>query len=365
MKRTWAVWAASILLAALLLARQSASAAGDIYFVALEGSILPVTEEDMPFWSRGHLYISTAIFTGSYRDSLGISAIHNTARRLMILEKDRRAILFDLDNDMAQDGTDGTVFTPGALERGGRVFLPASVVAEFFGLQYSVTQVSHGYLLWIRQADFGISATAFANAAAYNMEERYAAYLKSLQSAQPEPSPPSPPAADRGEIRLWLSAGERTASLLDALQRAGGWATFFCTAEFMENDPTLLRRIIAEGHGIGLLAEDASPEALRRGSDALWQATFSRTRLVLVLDKGQDLAALELLGWRCLQAQVDRSGYRLETASHAAAALERVMQRGRNVSLWLDDTAGEGGLRAFVSAAAAAGYHCRAQRETG
>ena len=67
------------LLFCLLLVLQLAlpvRAAGSVYFVAAEASVLPLTDATMPFWSGGYLYVPASVFTGF--DS---SIINNTAKK--------------------------------------------------------------------------------------------------------------------------------------------------------------------------------------------------------------------------------------------------------------------------------------------
>ena len=134
MRKRWAMG----LLCCLLLFQLAfpAKAAGSVYFVAAEESVLPVTDATMPFWANGYLYVPASVFT-----NLGISVINNTAKKMTVLEKDRRAMLFDWAKGAAQDSS-GSLFTPGVIQSGGLVFVPASTVANFFGLQYSVTDVT-------------------------------------------------------------------------------------------------------------------------------------------------------------------------------------------------------------------------------
>lgn len=190
MKKRWAMG----LLCCLLLFQLAfpAKAAGSVYFVAAEESVLPVTDATMPFWANGYLYVPASVFT-----NLGISVINNTAKKMTVLEKDRRAMLFDWAKGTAQDSS-GSLFTPGVIQSGGLVFVPASTVANFFGLQYSVTDVTNGYLVWLRSPDFGMSAKDFANAATYNMEERYNAYNRDATSSTTPNIPVTPSAPTRG-----------------------------------------------------------------------------------------------------------------------------------------------------------------------
>ena len=67
------------------LAAPYAAAAEEIYFVATERIVLPLTEETMPFWNNGYLYISSTIFTGLARESVGISHITSETEDLVTL----------------------------------------------------------------------------------------------------------------------------------------------------------------------------------------------------------------------------------------------------------------------------------------
>lgn len=360
-------WAAG-LLCALLVCQLAlpARAVGPVYFVAAEESVLPLSDAAMPFWANGYLYVSTSVFT-----SFGISVINNTAKKMTVLEKERRALLFDWTKGTAQDSS-GTPITPGAIQSGGSIFVPASAVAGFFGLQYSVTEVSHGYLVWLRSPDFGMTAKDFANAAIYNMEERYGTYLKDIQAADSPQTPAgseAPPSGTR--IHLCVAGDQRSGALLDALDRASGWATFYCTPEFMEENGALLRRMVAGGHTVGILVESGedadTPEAqIRRGNDALYRATLGRTRLLCLENQEQTLRETwEAAGYRCLTPTLDRTGYQLESRSNAAALLARVTARRGDVSVWLGSSVSAAGLREFVSSAQSAGHYCRAMTETG
>ena len=385
MKKRWAMG----LLCCLLLFQLAfpAKAAGSVYFVAAEESVLPVTDATMPFWANGYLYVPASVFT-----NLGISVINNTAKKMTVLEKDRRAMLFDWAKGTAQDSS-GSLFTPGVIQSGGLVFVPASTVANFFGLQYSVTDVTNGYLVWLRSQDFGMSAKDFANAATYNMEERYNAYNRDATSSTTPNVPVTPSAPTRGaRIHLCLEADQRTSGLLDALDRANGWATFYCTPDFLESNGELLRRMAASGHAVGILAESGedtaeqlrrmaasghavgilaesgedTAEQLRRGNEALYRATLGKTRLAYVPDADEaELQALGEDGWRCLTPSLDRAHYKLESSSNASALMKRVSARRGDVSVWLGTTASAAGLREFVISAQGAGHYCRAMTEIG
>ncbi len=68
--------AAALLFCLLLVFQLSlppARAAERVYFTAVGSYVLPLSDNTMPFWSGGYVYIPSSIFTGAAREALGIS----------------------------------------------------------------------------------------------------------------------------------------------------------------------------------------------------------------------------------------------------------------------------------------------------
>lgn len=375
---------AALVLCALLLFRLAVppakAAAEDIYFIAAQEYILPLSDDTMPFWYGGYLYISSTIFTGVVRDVLDVSHTYNSAKKHVVLygglRSSGRSIWFELENDYGYD-KDGNTFYPGAILRNGVPYVPASVVAKFFDLEYSITEAEQGHLVWLRPSSFdaalGLTPAEFTNASAYSMAGRYNEYLKS-KGAQSAGSTPGSGAAgteieDRS-IYLCLEAGDTTSALLDALDRYEAQAAFFCTADFLRQQGDLLRRMAATGQTVGLLADASDPdrtvvEQLEEGNRALALATCGKTRLALIRNgSDQALQAARDAGYCCVTPDIDRTDYELQSSSNAASLLKRVSSYRGNVSVWLGDTADAAGLRAFLSAAENADGRCLALTET-
>ena len=368
------------------------TASTDIYFVATEQIVLPLTEDTMPFWDKNTLYISSSIFTGLAREAVGISRATNTENDLVVLYGGGKALIFDLTKSYAQD-IEETVYYPGAVEKNGNIYVPASLVARYFGLKYSITGVSRGFLVWMRSEDMVLTDRQFARAATGPMNTRYADYLKELEAKEEEPPPvvtppdpppvvtppdpppvvePEKPAEITGEqVSLCIEAGADTGTLLDVLDNYGVQAAFFCTEAFLAEQGALLRRMTAAGHSIGLLTDGADAartvaEQAEAANDALARATMGKTRLALVKNgTAADRAALERMGLRCLSADVDASAAGLKTVASAEALLHRVAERDRDSTVWLGAGVTAAGLRTFLSTAGQAGLGgCPAWTET-
>lgn len=347
-----------------------AQAAKTLYFVAAEDRVLELSDDTMPFWNGGYLYIASSIFTGDVRTTLGISNIYNSAQEQAVIYSNGKALLFDLSEGYATD-PNGNTYYPGALLRGDTVFVPAAVVADYFELNYSVIEVPQGYLVWLRSKKFKLSERLFADAASFGIAERYEQYLKTQEGDEPSTQLPGTDPEIHFDRRIYLcmTAGESTSAQLDVLARRDARAAFFCPAEFLEEQGDLLRRMAAEGHAIGILANANDPERtveeqLSAGNAALYRATCGKTRLVYISgSKEAELAAREA-GYCPLEPDLVRTGYRLSTTAQADALYQRINDRRGDVKVWLGDTATTTGLRAFLADTAATGGQCQALRET-
>lgn len=366
----------ALLLCLMLLVQMAmpqAEAAKQVCFVAAGENILTLTDDTMPFWYNGYLYVSASIFTGVARDSLDISRVYNKTMTQVVLYCEGDALLFDINTRYAQD-VDGNIYRPGGVVRNGNLYVPAAVVAEFFGLQYSFINVPRGYLVWLRRPDsLQIQDSLFADAASFAMEEKYSEYIKSKeteQEAAPEPELPAAPVITDRVMYLCFRAGEDTLMLLDVLDRYDAQAAFFCTPEFLETEGALLRRMTATGQAIGLLVDAEDPdqtveEQLEAGNQTLEAATCGRTRLVRIENAGEkELETAQKAGYCCLNEDLNRSGYFLRTQSHADDLRQRLANRRTGVTVWLGDSANGTGLRAFLAAAEEAEDRCLAWKET-
>ena len=303
-KRRWAALALSLLLLFQLAAPPKAQAVNYVYFVAAGENVLPLSDATMPFWSGGYLYIASSIFTGIAREALNIGRSRNDKEKLVVLYSGSRAksLWFEWEKDCAYD-VDGNVFYPGAIYRNDEVYVPVSLVARFFDLQYSVNKVNsrvngepiQGDLAWIRKPGNVLTDKYFMDAASSVITNRYEDYLKDKEKEQEQQGISSPGTAqtpagvdiEGKRIYLCITAGADTSVLLDTLDHYSAQAAFFCTPEFMEQQGDLLRRMMATGQTIGILADAGDEtqtveEQLEAGNRALERATFGRTRLVRV-----------------------------------------------------------------------------------
>ena len=379
---------AAALLFCLLLAVQLAvppvRAAERVYFTAVGSYVLPLSDNTMPFWSGGYVYVASSIFTGAAREALNISQVLDSSQEWVVLYSGGLSLTFNLSANCALDN-DGNAYYPGAIRRNGVVFVPANTVSRYFNLVYSVIEVEQGSMVWLRQPSYTMPDKLFADAAQYQLNTVYADYLRAKENTPPKggtpdaPSRPTIPAStedpaaelDGKRIALCLAAGSDASAMVDALGSYDAGAALFFTPEEMTRQGETLRRVAASGQSIGILVnagdpERTIPEQLEAGNEALFQAACCKTRLAYVQNGGaQALQEARELGFHCLRPEVDRSGHSLRNATGAQSLVQRLAGRRGSDSVWLGEDVSSAGLRAFLAAVREAGGQCVTYTETG
>ena len=112
------------MLLVLQMAAPSARAAETVYFVVAGVDVQPVSDQTMPFWSGGYLYIPSSLFTGNTRKALGVSCVGSSQTVILYSDGGARSLIFDLSKSYTQD-REGNISYPGAIQRGGVTFVPA------------------------------------------------------------------------------------------------------------------------------------------------------------------------------------------------------------------------------------------------
>ncbi len=112
------------------------------------------------------------------------------------------------------------------------------------------------------------------------MAERYEAYTSgSTNSGTTDPSDPG--TGDEDGCSLYLSfQGTPSSFLLDTLKSYDVASCFFVTAEEVRENPDTIRRIVGEGHGIGVLCSNDPAEEYKETSDLIFEAARINTVLI-------------------------------------------------------------------------------------
>lgn len=292
----------SLLLSVLMLCTllpPRASAAPTLYFTAVNDRMCDLSDETMPFWQNGLLYVAGATVDGP--DDLGIRYSYNQEKSVAILYRGQRVLYCDLTAGTMENNRTGEQYTGSPIVRSGMVFFPITALAKMFDLKYSSTKIAYGYLLRIRDDSAVLSDEYFIDAATDPIQKRYAQYERAHAAAEQENETPAqvetPVRRDDLTVYLLLPAanGSMLTQLLSTLGNYQSHATLLLTPELPESAGDGVRRAAATGNAVALcISAETADEALaqiERGNDALWRAASLRTRLVYLESADKTLRA--------------------------------------------------------------------------
>ena len=299
--------AAALLLGASLLLFALAPRAEAVTFTVINNEILDLAADTQPAFVDGRIFVPGSIFGGS---SLGV--IMAQSRQQLFLYKDGKSLTFSVADDTVKDQDDNYYNNIKPKYINGRIYVPLDFVCVYFGFTFSyITSSSVAPIVRIKYGDV-LSDSIFTSAAESAMRSRLSRYEESVATPTPTATAtptPTPTPMYYGDVSVFVAItgldAEITPGLLDTLASYDARACFFLTAADMDAAPDIVRRIMGEGHTVGLLAEgEDEAGAWSAASRALLRHAVSRTLLAASLDG--DGAAAEDMGLRlCFDSEAD------------------------------------------------------------
>lgn len=313
---------------------ERADAADTVYFLSVNDTIMDLSDETMPFWSGGRLYVPHTAVRGT---DLGIS-YNRRDRMTVVLYQGSSVLTFDLAAGTIS-GNNGRGYGGAAIVRGDVVFLPVDILCQFFGLRYSYTRVAYGYLVRIKSDAVVLTDAGFIDAANASMALRYTRYERARNPAVEDPEPATPPPTGgttqaeaprrKRERTAYLiveaTDAARSERLLSAL--SPGRATFLFSAEALSGADDFLRRLTVSGQVVALRvdasagAEDALAQ-IGAANGALWEAANTKTRLVRLDGASDETArAVAEAGYCPLRYTLDYDASGISNASRVSSRI--------------------------------------------
>lgn len=367
------------------------AAEGKINILALNDQVItPIASTNMPIQVGGTYYIPYTVFDPNVVDvDLGVK--FSLRDNVLTLYTKQSLLKYDLNAGTCEDRNGNTGYTR-AIVRGGMTYLSVPSVCSYFGIQSYQEATVYGQVIRLTTSSAVLSDRDFMDSAlSTSIEDAYKKYWRAQESLNPSPSPsvspspspsqsvspsPSPSPApsptegggDKRYVTVSLafrhSGGEGLPHILDTLSRAGVSALFFLPPDAVADNAALIRRMVGEGHGVGLSvaggpAADAAA-LLEEGNRLLEMAAHLNTRMVLVENgDGDTTAALKAGGWAVWEDNVTfpASG----SASYRASAVLRSVDAKRSLAhITLgDDEVSAQALDLLLPALQADGYTIR------
>lgn len=336
-------------------------AAGVVYLTAVNDSLLDLNAQTMPTWSAGVLYVPCSVFDGgnSAGVSFGLSSRYNKSSGTLGLYNLRgQMMIFDLNQNICYDGITEEPLIGKAIIRNGRPYVPLAVVCEFFGLSYTIIQITEGYVVRVRNSSAVLGDIQFISDARNLVTARLREYYQENQSTTPTPGVLPPTAGDLPQppnqlpelplesendpsISVYLGIRcDQTDGLpqvLDTLDEWGKKAVFFFPAQELEREDDLIYRILGSGHSVGLLGQGATAaqtkQELEESAQTLEEVTYAWTGLAMVPSDQKGMLE-EWVCWNETDSAIPQKGVGGNTyANRVVHAIER---RGKTAYITLD-----------------------------
>ena len=315
-----------------------------VYFTAVNDQLLPdLSDETMPFWSGGRLYVPSTVITGT---DLGLFYSRSRDKSTAVVYRQGSALTFNFAAGTVADQNDRQYSGP-AIVRSDVVFLPLDLLTQFFSLDYSYTRVTYGYLVRVKSDTVVLSDAKFIDAAAMSMEQRYNEYMKThSESNDPGNTPNQNTDGNRDLVCLALRVTDEESAnaLLDTLASNNATATFLFSEEQLSSLGDLLRRVVISGNAAALRIDASggssrTVSAIERANNALWAACNEKARLVALYGASdKTLRAVRAAGYCPIDFDLDYSGG-LPTAAQAASSIARQARSGGCIAYLGADTA--------------------------
>jgi len=263
----------------------------EICLIAVNDTLDPLT---LAYTSGTTVYVPVSIFT-SY--DVGVTYKY--------YESDGTARLYSLTSTQAlYFTTTGTYdqlnnnYDLLAVYRNGTIYLPVNLVCNFFpGLSWSyIFGDDYGDVVRIKTSAVILDDWGFVNAGQSLLER----YYKNLTNTQPQPSvsptTPSLPTVGSRSMQITLGfTGLPNDTILRKLSGNGITACFYLTADQVLADPDTVRRIVCEGHSLGVNCGE-NVESFDETAALIYEAAMVKTLFFTCEDDDAAAIAVQEIG---------------------------------------------------------------------
>lgn len=354
-KKTISLFMALCLFASML----PAVAAANITFTAVNDVFARgVSPSNMPTRVGGVMYVSYNIFRGTP----GLKAVYNSKTDQLVLYNSSHILTFDMASGVAYD-EQGTAYGSNAVKMNSTYYVPAKIVCDCFGFEYSyISKGVLGPIVRINSDQNTVSDDVLVERGFTAMRGIYNEFQASYgvevtppvspetPTAPTKPDtngtsqPPTTPAELPKKVVYLAFEGTMngdTGTILDILSARNYTATFFAS---ISSQPDYILRAAACGHTIGNNLGGNGPLAQQAELTSKKINSITKTKPRVLMIPGGSKAA----GQQNVDSLID-SGYRIwdsssnisEGSANAIynAAVKQLSRANKSVVLCLDNSA--------------------------
>ncbi len=240
----------------------------------------------------GTVYVPYYLFSNY---GFGIYYSYFSAAATATLFNDENQIFFELNSGKTYDSDDYR-YSVSAILRSGTVYVPLAFTARFFGnVGYSfISGNEYGSILRITDGTQVLSDEEFLRAARPLMQKYWTGAQTPPPTGTPVPTaaPPTPtptpepteePYPHEGEEITLAFVGLPSADVLTLLRQRRISTWFFLTAEEVRSAPDTVRRLLCEGHRVGVHCVGDAAGEFAETSELLFAAARVCTEFVTAL----------------------------------------------------------------------------------
>lgn len=309
MKRLISILLAFLLVIALL---PSVLSAENLTLLAVNDTLpVSLSDETMPFYRGGLLYLPASVFTLSALD-LDVSYATDT----LVMAGGKRKLTFQISDGTVKNES-GRTYSFSAIETATEIYVPAAYVTSHFGFTLSSLTSAGGYdVARITTGEQVYDNTLFLERAENMIAYRVAQYTAPVtpptvttptpsQPDVPTPTPVAPPAS----VYLLLEGADGAPGARAYLREHNLSAAFFFSAEEIQQSPALIIDLVSDGYPIGIRLTGEEPDALdavRTANAALDRILHTKTLLVLA---PRAFSGSTTLSGYCVIARTSRTAY--------------------------------------------------------
>lgn len=289
-RRTLALFLSFVLLLSAF-PTQRAVAASDVCFISLNDKLLELSSQALTI-------DSTVYVPGNILDYFKIYYSYHAEAAIATLYTSNKQVYFDLNSGNTYNSKE-EYYSGSAVMSGGRVYVPLALVCTLFDLSWSyINGEGYGDVCRIKDGSEWLTDAQFFDAASTSaMKSRYEAYHNGGSSGGDDPGGPgTTPTPDGSEGALvYLSfQGLPSDKLLDLLHKREVATCFFLTADDVNADPDRVRRIVGEGHSLGVLCISDPASEYEQTSALMFEACNVATVLIASSSRDLDLTCISV-----------------------------------------------------------------------
>ena len=323
----------------------------NIYFTAINNTILELRDETMPTRHKGMYYVPCSVFNST---ELKTYSLYSRSKQLVMISDLERTLYFDMGAGNSHDDNEET-YPFAAIYHNDTAYVPALFTADYFGIEYDYLLSDYAPIIRLTKGDV-LSEELFLRGAAAILSSRLSQYIAEHTTEAPTeppaetvppvepaetpvptprptetpppsvtPEPTASPRPIRSGVTVYiamLGLGDDSKAIADMLLEKEYVPCFFLRSDEIRSKPDTVRELLGKGCGIGILFTQSPMEEYAEASALLREAARTYTFMVAFASPPSDkiLKAAEKTGLRVWSAEAPETDLitmqeRLDTAA--------------------------------------------------